>query len=442
VGNKRFRDAVTSSLPHYMEAESRFEKSLVVHAIVDQIRGEGGRFLKKDHGTGRWYELSRQQSKEKVGHAVRDAANSLETRRKKKVGDEDDEGEEGGVGFDDDDGADSASMELLGSGGGSRKRKASSPPKKLKDPPMSDSSSLGMSSRRRGDHMFDAAVPPGGTASPTKRMRRTPGGAGPPTAASMSMHPSSGLSLSGHSFPMMGASPMPYGPAQHLQQHQQQQRESYMGISPMDPLSFSQHQHLPATLPLPPHMNMAGATNPAMFPQQQRRPAMGIGAVGLQQQLPRRSSLASIDSDISGGMELMHRPSLTGTGAGTETDQPHQRRPSIGAASAAIAAEIQRLHQQQLQLQQQLQHPAYDPRDPVAREQMQQQRRIREEYFQQQHLRPQQQQHPALFGDDNDQFIDAINAVLGPIHGAEEPAEGNDDEGEIGPQELNPFREA
>lgn len=67
-----------------MDAESRFEKSLVVHAIVDGIQQVGGRFLKKDHATGFWHELSRQQSREKVGHAVRDAVNSYESRAKKK----------------------------------------------------------------------------------------------------------------------------------------------------------------------------------------------------------------------------------------------------------------------------------------------------------------------------------------------------------------------
>lgn len=83
-GNKRFRDAVTSSLQQYMKSETRFEKSLVVHSIIDSIHQVGGRFLKKDFSTSRWYEMSRQQCKEKVGHAIRDAVNSYEARQKKK----------------------------------------------------------------------------------------------------------------------------------------------------------------------------------------------------------------------------------------------------------------------------------------------------------------------------------------------------------------------
>jgi hypothetical protein len=71
------------SLDAYIKAENRFEKSLVVHSIVDNIKSAGGRFLKRDSNTKKWYELSDQQAKEKVGHAVRDAVNSYEGRKNK-----------------------------------------------------------------------------------------------------------------------------------------------------------------------------------------------------------------------------------------------------------------------------------------------------------------------------------------------------------------------
>lgn len=67
-----------------MKSETRFEKSIVVHSIIDSIHHVGGRFLKKDFSSGMWYEMSRQQCKEKVGHAIRDAVNSFEARQKKK----------------------------------------------------------------------------------------------------------------------------------------------------------------------------------------------------------------------------------------------------------------------------------------------------------------------------------------------------------------------
>lgn len=56
----------------------------MVHGIVDKIRSRGGRFLKKDSKTNQWFELSEQQSKEKVGHAVRDAASSYEAKEKRR----------------------------------------------------------------------------------------------------------------------------------------------------------------------------------------------------------------------------------------------------------------------------------------------------------------------------------------------------------------------
>lgn len=82
AGNKRFRDAVSSSLPAFVKAENRYDKSLVVHAIVDDIRKAGGRFLKQKDG--KWTEMGEQQAKEKVGHAVRDALTAYENRKSRK----------------------------------------------------------------------------------------------------------------------------------------------------------------------------------------------------------------------------------------------------------------------------------------------------------------------------------------------------------------------
>ena len=76
AGNKWFRDAVSGSMEEYMKADNRFEKSLVVHSIMDNVKKQGGRFLKKDYSAGKWVELNEPQAKEKVGHAVRDAVNA------------------------------------------------------------------------------------------------------------------------------------------------------------------------------------------------------------------------------------------------------------------------------------------------------------------------------------------------------------------------------
>ena len=54
VGNRRFRDAITSSIDEYNNSESRLAKSKVVQRIVESIKGEGGRFLKRDRENGGW----------------------------------------------------------------------------------------------------------------------------------------------------------------------------------------------------------------------------------------------------------------------------------------------------------------------------------------------------------------------------------------------------
>ena len=71
--------------------------------------------------------------------------------------------------------------------------------------------------------------------------------------------------------------------------------------------------------------------------------------------------------------------------------------------------------------------PQFNPLDPVARMQLMQMQQQREQYF---------QDHPESRGDENDHFLEAINAVLGPM-----PAEG-DHGPEIGPQpqqQMFPF---
>jgi hypothetical protein len=83
-GNKSFRNAVSAALEDFVNAVNRFEKAIVVQRVVDMVVSRGGRFLKEDTRAGTWYQLSEQQSKEKVGHAIRDAANLYEVRKKKE----------------------------------------------------------------------------------------------------------------------------------------------------------------------------------------------------------------------------------------------------------------------------------------------------------------------------------------------------------------------
>lgn len=54
AGNKRFRELISSSIVEYEQATSRLEKSLVVHAVVEEIRCAGGRFMKMDKKAVNW----------------------------------------------------------------------------------------------------------------------------------------------------------------------------------------------------------------------------------------------------------------------------------------------------------------------------------------------------------------------------------------------------
>lgn len=73
-GNKNFRATVETYLPQYFNASSKLEKSLLVSSIVEAVREkspEGG-FVKKDHATGKWFEVGDQLAREKVGQSLRD----------------------------------------------------------------------------------------------------------------------------------------------------------------------------------------------------------------------------------------------------------------------------------------------------------------------------------------------------------------------------------
>lgn len=69
VGNRRFRALTNSALDDYLNADSKWAKSMVASRLVAIIHSEGGRFLKQKRDSGEWYELSPQEAKSKVSHA-------------------------------------------------------------------------------------------------------------------------------------------------------------------------------------------------------------------------------------------------------------------------------------------------------------------------------------------------------------------------------------
>jgi hypothetical protein len=60
-GNRQFRDIVKQQLTQYIDAKTKTDKILVIYDIIQYVRRttptEGGGFVKKDHNTGKYYEV-------------------------------------------------------------------------------------------------------------------------------------------------------------------------------------------------------------------------------------------------------------------------------------------------------------------------------------------------------------------------------------------------
>ena len=83
AGNREFREIVAVAIPGYVNATSRSTKSEIVTDIVRQVRENGGRFLKRDGKRNVWYVLNYTQSKEKAGHAIRDATITEDSKKER-----------------------------------------------------------------------------------------------------------------------------------------------------------------------------------------------------------------------------------------------------------------------------------------------------------------------------------------------------------------------
>jgi len=81
VGNRRFRFLVSMQIPGYFAARTKVDKGLLTTSIIDNVRQYGGRFIKWNKTTASWKELDESQTREKVGHALRDMA----TARRREV---------------------------------------------------------------------------------------------------------------------------------------------------------------------------------------------------------------------------------------------------------------------------------------------------------------------------------------------------------------------
>ena len=79
-GNKQFHEVtVPQHLQGYIAAKSKLDKSVVVKAVVAQVR-QYGDFIKQDQRTGRWFRVTTQLAREKVGQQLRDAVENTNPR--------------------------------------------------------------------------------------------------------------------------------------------------------------------------------------------------------------------------------------------------------------------------------------------------------------------------------------------------------------------------
>lgn len=71
AGNVKFREIIARNLDAYQAAEKRLGKPRIVDSIIREVHANGGRFLKPDRQG--WKTLLREEIKDKVSHAIRDA---------------------------------------------------------------------------------------------------------------------------------------------------------------------------------------------------------------------------------------------------------------------------------------------------------------------------------------------------------------------------------
>mmetsp|Transcript_8046 Transcript_8046/g.12309 ORF Transcript_8046/g.12309 Transcript_8046/m.12309 type:complete len:280 (-) Transcript_8046:119-958(-) len=77
-GNKRFRLVICMFMDEYKNAPTKVDKSLVIIKIVDIIWRWGGAFVKMDKAQNKWNTIDDRLTREKVGHAIRDAMTAQE----------------------------------------------------------------------------------------------------------------------------------------------------------------------------------------------------------------------------------------------------------------------------------------------------------------------------------------------------------------------------
>ena len=73
-GNRKFRALISTFLPRYFQYSGRVDRAILALDIMEAVGKSGGYFLKQNRDSGEWVELNEKEKRNKVGHALRDAA--------------------------------------------------------------------------------------------------------------------------------------------------------------------------------------------------------------------------------------------------------------------------------------------------------------------------------------------------------------------------------
>lgn len=71
-GNKRYRQVVSDMKATYKNTDKKMKKTTLSWSIVDHVCNYGGRFIKKDSVTGKYYLATRKEAQRKTSQALRE----------------------------------------------------------------------------------------------------------------------------------------------------------------------------------------------------------------------------------------------------------------------------------------------------------------------------------------------------------------------------------
>ena len=82
AGNAHYRQVIEENKRQYMNA-AKDDKTVIAQSVIDQINEEGGRFIRSDPASGRWFVVDNKEARKKASQALREE-NTPESRALKR----------------------------------------------------------------------------------------------------------------------------------------------------------------------------------------------------------------------------------------------------------------------------------------------------------------------------------------------------------------------